>query len=76
MPYNGAMKIILNGHDFEVPERTTIAGLVAMRRASGHLKTPAYAVERNKEVVVRGAHEEVGLEAGDKVEIVVMVGGG
>jgi len=47
-----------------------------MRRASGHLKTPAYAVERNREVVARREHDQTRLEAGDKVEIVVMVGGG
>jgi thiamine biosynthesis protein ThiS len=70
------MKISLNGQDFEVPEATTIAGLVSMRRQSGHLRTTAYAVERNREVVVRPQHESVRLEAGDQVEIVVMVGGG
>ena len=70
------MKILLNGQDFELPAGTSIAGLVALRRESGHLKTTAYAVERNRDVVVRGQHEAVHLEPGDKVEIVVMVGGG
>jgi thiamine biosynthesis protein ThiS len=70
------MKITLNGQDFELPESTTIAGLVKMRQQSGHLKTPAYAVECNKEVIVRPQHETVRLQAGDHVEIVVMVGGG
>ena len=76
LPYNHWMKILLNGQDFEVPEGITIATLVNLRRQSGHLRTPAYAVERNKDVVVRSQHEAVRLEAGDKVEIVVMVGGG
>jgi thiamine biosynthesis protein ThiS len=70
------MKILLNGQEFEVAEGTTVAGLVALRREAGHLRSPAYAVERNREVVVRARHEAVRLEAGDKVEIVVMVGGG
>jgi len=70
------MKITLNGQDFELPDNTSIAGLVKMRQQSGHLKSPAYAVERNKEVVVRPQHEAVRLQAGDRVEIVVMVGGG
>jgi thiamine biosynthesis protein ThiS len=70
------MKISLNGQDFEVPEGATIAGLVSMRRQSGHLRTTAYAVEHNREVVVRSQHESVKLQASDKVEIVVMVGGG
>ena len=71
-----SMNIVLNGQAFEVPPTTTVAGLVEMRRASGHLKTPAYAVERNREVVARREHEKTVLAAGDKVEIVVMVGGG
>jgi len=70
------MTITLNGQSFDVPEGTTIAGLVKLRQQSGHLKTSAYAVERHKEVVVRGRHEGTALQAGDKVEIVVMVGGG
>ena len=70
------MKILLNGQDFEVPDGSSIAGLVDLRRQSGHLRTTAYAVEHNKDVVVRAQHEAVKLRAGDKVEIVVMVGGG
>jgi thiamine biosynthesis protein ThiS len=68
--------ISLNGQDFSVPEGTTVAGLVRMRQQSGHLRTPAYAVERNKDVVLRPQHEGIRLAAGDKIEIVVMVGGG
>jgi thiamine biosynthesis protein ThiS len=70
------MKISLNGQDFEVPDGATIASLVKMRRDSGHLRTTAYAVERNREVVVRPQHDSVKLQPGDKIEIVVMVGGG
>jgi sulfur carrier protein len=70
------MKILLNGQDFDLPEGTTIAELVKLRQQSGHLRTPAYAVERNKDVVVRPQHETTLLAPGDRVEIVVMVGGG
>jgi thiamine biosynthesis protein ThiS len=70
------MNITLNGQSFEVPERSTVAGLIALRRQSGHLKTNAYAVELNREVCLRPAHETTALKAGDKVEVVVMVGGG
>ena len=70
------MKISLNGQDFDLPDGTTVAGLVALRRQSGHLRSPAYAVERNRDVVIRARHESVRLEPGDKIEIVVMVGGG
>jgi thiamine biosynthesis protein ThiS len=70
------MNILLNGQDYDVPEGTTLAGLVKLRQQSGHLRTPAYAVERNREVVIRPQHEATHLQAGDRVEIVVMVGGG
>ena len=70
------MKITLNGKEFDVPTGTTIAGLVKLRQQSGHLRTTAYAVERNREVVIRPQHAETRLEADDQLEIVVMVGGG
>jgi thiamine biosynthesis protein ThiS len=76
IPIIVGMKILLNGQDFELAAGTSIAGLVRMRQESGHLRTTAYAVERNKEVVVRPHHEATHLESGDHVEIVVMVGGG
>ena len=66
------MKIILNGHDYELPVGTTIAGLVKLR----NIQTPAYAVERNSEVVFRKLHDATTLQEGDKIEIVVAVGGG
>ena len=75
-PYNSPMQITLNGQSFDLPVGTTLSGLVKFRQQSGHLKTTAYAIERNKEVVTRPQHDAVKLEAGDKVEIVVMVGGG
>jgi thiamine biosynthesis protein ThiS len=74
--YNPIMNIILNGQPFDLPEHTTVAGLVKLRRDSGHLKTNAYAVELNREVCLRPQHESTALKAGDKVEVVVMVGGG
>ena len=66
------MNIILNGRDYEVPPNTTIAQLIKLRE----IKTPAYAVERNKEVIFRKEHAETLLHENDKVEIVVAVGGG
>lgn len=66
------MKIILNGRDYDVPPNTTIAELIKLRE----IKTPAYAVERNKEVVFRKEHSTTTLQENDKVEIVVAVGGG
>jgi thiamine biosynthesis protein ThiS len=66
------MKIILNGKDFDVPANTTVADLIKLRE----IKTPAYAVERNKQVVFRKEHATTKLAENDKIEIVVAVGGG
>ncbi len=70
------MNIILNGQPFELPDDATVASLIHLRQQSGHLQTPAYAVERNKEVVFRPDHPTTPLAPNDKIEIVVMVGGG
>ena len=72
MSYNSRMKIILNGKDFEVPANTSIADLIRLRE----IKTPAYAVERNQQVVFRKDHPTTKLAENDKLEIVVAVGGG
>jgi sulfur carrier protein len=66
------MKIILNGQPFEVSGEMTLAELVRLRR----IETPAYAVERNKEVVGRRELATTALHENDRVEIVVAVGGG
>jgi sulfur carrier protein len=66
------MKIILNGKDFDLPPATTIAQLIKLR----DIKTPAYAVERNRQVILRKDHPNTPLAEGDKIEIVVAVGGG
>jgi sulfur carrier protein len=66
------MNIILNGKDFDVPPGTTIAGLITLRQ----IKTPAYAVEKNKQVIPRKNHPTTPLTENDKIEIVVAVGGG
>ena len=70
------MKIILNGQPYELAAGSTVADLVHLRQQSGHLKTPAYAVELNKEVCLRAQHAATRLSEGDTVEVVVMVGGG
>ena len=66
------MKIILNGKEFDVPPGTTIAQLIKLR----DIKTPAYAIEQNKQVIFRKDHPTTPLRENDKVEIVVAVGGG
>ncbi|HEY4329874.1 MAG TPA: sulfur carrier protein ThiS [Phycisphaerae bacterium] len=70
------MQILLNGQPFDLPTGTTLAALIKLRQASGHLRTTAYAVERNRQVVVRKEHDAIQLQPNDHIEIVVMVGGG
>ncbi len=66
------MNITLNGKPFDVPAETTLAELVKLRE----IRTPAYAIERNREVVFRQEHAKTKLHENDQVEIVVAVGGG
>jgi sulfur carrier protein len=70
--YTRRMNILLNGQPFEVPGEITLAELVRLRR----IETPAYAVERNKEVVGRRELATTALKENDRIEIVVAVGGG
>jgi sulfur carrier protein len=66
------MQVTLNGETREVPEGTTVAGLLV------HLgvKAERVAVEVNETVVTRAEHASRVLRAGDAVEIVAFVGGG
>jgi sulfur carrier protein len=66
------MQISVNGEPHEVPEGTTVRGLVEILG----LTDGPVAVERNREVVPRAEHRAVVLAAGDVVEIVHFVGGG
>ena len=66
------MKIHLNGESHEVAEGTTLAELVS----DLGLKRFAFAVELNREVVPREAHEETVLASSDRIEVVTFVGGG
>lgn len=66
------MQVLVNEESREVPEGTTVAGLVE------HLKLPAgrLALELNRAVVPRAKWTGVVLSEGDRVEIVHFVGGG
>jgi sulfur carrier protein len=66
------MKLTVNGEATEVPEGTTVRGLI---EHLGLHQGPV-AVERNQEVVVRAEHPTTTLAEGDVVEIVHFVGGG
>lgn len=66
------MTVTLNGEAREVPEGLTVAGLL------GHLGLGAdrVAVERNLEILPRARWDETPVQAGDRFEIVHLVGGG
>jgi len=64
--------VAVNGAETCVPAGHTVADLVASRG----LKPIQVAVEINKDIVPRATHPDRVLEAGDRVEIVTLVGGG
>ncbi len=66
------MKLSVNGNPVELPDGSTVTGLLA------HLAIDAarVAIERNEEVVPRRTWAEARLHEGDQVEIVTFVGGG
>ncbi|MBK5254870.1 MAG: sulfur carrier protein ThiS [Vicinamibacteria bacterium] len=66
------MRITVNGSPAECPERLSVDQLLR------HLNLPVgrVAVERNRELVRKDAHERVEVRSGDVFEIVTFVGGG
>lgn len=67
-----AVELVVNGEPHRIPPHTTVAELIERMNLAGR----RVAVERNGEIVPRSRHAEVELEPGDKLEIVVAVGGG
>ncbi|HXT60098.1 MAG TPA: sulfur carrier protein ThiS [Pirellulales bacterium] len=66
------VEIMVNGGPRQVPEGTTIAALLAELG----LEPRQVAVEVNLELAPRGQHAERVLNAGDRLEVVTLVGGG
>ncbi|GHU35317.1 thiamine biosynthesis protein ThiS [Betaproteobacteria bacterium] len=66
------MLILLNGKSRQFPDQLTVSALVETLGYAGK----RIAVERNGEIVPRGRHADVVLAEGDRLEIVVAVGGG
>jgi sulfur carrier protein len=66
------MKLTVNGQERELAEGTTIADLLAELKLDPRM----LAVERNLNLVPRSQHAETQLAAGDRVEVVTLVGGG
>lgn len=66
------ISLTVNGAERQVPEGTTIADLL---RECG-IDPARTAVERNEAIVAREQHGSAVLAAGDRLEVVTLVGGG
>jgi len=62
----------VNGAPMDVPEATTVAGLLTRIG----LNAKKIAVERNREIVPRSTYATTILQPGDALEIVHFIGGG
>ncbi len=62
----------INGDSAELPQPMTVAALLEARGLAGK----RVAVEKNGEIVPKSQHAAVVVAAGDRIEIVVAVGGG
>ncbi len=69
--------IRVNGENREIPEGTTVEGLVSTLESEGlALDRRAIAVEVNRDIVPRSTYAAHPLEDADLVEIMTIVGGG
>ena len=66
------MKCIVNNEPRELPEGTTIEGLIELLGLSAGI----CAAEVNKQLIPKREHKERVLADGERVEIVTLVGGG
>lgn len=72
LPMNRPIVICVNGEAREVPEGSSVEALVSALC----LPRDAVAVERNARLVRKQERERTLLAAGDRIEIVTLVGGG
>jgi sulfur carrier protein len=68
------MTVVVNGHEQDLPDTTTLASLV--RGLGRDPAQPGTAVARNGDVVPRRQWADTTLDDGDQVEVVTAVGGG
>lgn len=66
------MQITVNGESSELPAGTTVARLIETL----NMQPKFVAVERNRELIPRGEHQNCVLQEHDEVEVVTLVGGG
>ncbi len=67
-----ALSLTINGESRTFESPLTVSNLIAVLGFAGK----RVAIERNGEIVPRSQHGETRLDDGDKLEIVVAVGGG
>ena len=65
------LSLRINGEDRQFPAPMTVAGLLDQLALTGK----RVAVERNGEIVPKSRHGDTALQSGDRLEIVVAVGG-
>ncbi|MDP2111603.1 MAG: sulfur carrier protein ThiS [Thiobacillus sp.] len=66
------IELVINGETRSFPAPLTLAQLIESQDLAGK----RIAVERNGEIVPRSRHAGTSLVSGDRLEIVVAVGGG
>lgn len=66
------MEILINGQPRQFAGPLTVSELIDSLKLAGK----RIAVERNGEIVPRGRHAQTVLAHGDRIEVVVAVGGG
>ena len=66
------MALIVNGEPQQLPAPISVAALLEARGLAGK----RVAVERNGEIVAKSCHADTLLTEGNRIEIVVAVGGG
>ena len=66
------MQIELNGEPHDIRQGTTVATLLSELE----LDPRFLAVEQNRELVPRAQHAAASIAAGDRIEVVTLVGGG
>jgi sulfur carrier protein len=66
------IELVINGEPRTFPASLTVAQLVEALDLTGK----RIAIEKNGEIVPRSQHAEIRLASGDRLEIVVAVGGG
>ena len=66
------IELVINGEARRFPAPLTLAQLIESLDLAGK----RVAIEKNGEIVPRSQHADTGLANGDRMEIVVAVGGG